>query len=64
VIQHAMQRWGAMLGSFRASPSITPSISTPTGGSPGNGGGQKLGSLETLSAKQQTAQADYGFRTV
>ena len=64
VIQQAMQRWGAMLGSFRASPSITPSISQPTGGGAAPAGGQKLGSLESLSAKQQAAFADYGFRTV
>lgn len=66
VIQQAMARWAAMLGSFSASPSITPQISAPSGGGgPGKqssaGSGQKLTSLEPLRNRMHGIYADNGF---
>lgn len=59
VITAAMSRWSAMLGSFSASPTITPKF-----GPVPSVGGQKGASLEGARARQQAAQADYGFNTV
>jgi TP901 family phage tail tape measure protein len=59
MIQQYMQQWGSMLGSFSASPTITPKF-----GPVPSGAGQKGASLNGVSARQQAAFADYGFKTV
>ena len=51
LIQQAMQRWGAMLGSFSASPSITPKVSDPTGG-------QKRSDATSLTHSRHAAFSD------
>jgi TP901 family phage tail tape measure protein len=59
MIAQKMSQWGAMLGSFSASPTITPKF-----GPVPSGGGQKGAALNGVSARQQAAFADYGFKTV
>ncbi|WP_441252414.1 phage tail tape measure protein [Tardiphaga sp. 71_E8_N1_1] len=59
MIAQKMSHWGAMLGSFSASPTITPKF-----GPVPSGGGQKGAALNGVSARQQAAFADYGFKTV
>lgn len=63
-IQQAMARWAGMLGSFSASPTITPKISTPSGGGGAASGGKQAATIDSVSARQQAAFADYGFNTV
>lgn len=58
-IDAAIARWVGKLGSFSASPTITPKF-----GPVPSGGGQKGASLNGVSARQQAAFADYGFKTV
>lgn len=58
IIAAAMARWAGMLGSFSASPAITPKIgAVPAGGSKG-------ASLEGLKSSQHAAFSDYGFSSV
>ena len=65
-IQEAMARWSAMLGSFTASPTITPNIAAPAGAGKQSsaGGGQKVGSIDSPSRRLHGAFGDYGFDTV
>lgn len=57
-VQAFVQRITGML-SFNANPSITPKF-----GALPSVGGQKGASLDSLSARQHAAFADYGFKTV
>lgn len=59
MIQQKVQEWSGILGSFSASPTITPKF-----GPVPSVGGQKGASLDGARARQQAAQADYGFNTV
>lgn len=65
LVQH-MQRWSAMLGSFSASPSITPQFGPlPTAPKSGQmpATGLKTGAAEIIKQKQHAMFADYGMNT-
>jgi TP901 family phage tail tape measure protein len=64
LIDAAVARWAAKLGSFSASPSINPSFGSLPAAPSAPAGGSKGASLERLKSSQHAAFADYGIGTV